>query len=152
MNTPIALLLSQKGSSVFSIPALATVADAVHIMNLHKVGSVIVTQAGELVGIFTERDVLTRVVAAGRSPDTTSVADVMTHNPVTISPHASLEDVMSVITERRVRHLPILEEGSRTVLGLVSIGDVLRWLVEAHRTEADHLRQYIHGEYTVSTP
>ncbi|PTY07557.1 histidine kinase [Opitutaceae bacterium EW11] len=150
MNTPIALLLSQKGSSVFSVPAIATVADAVNIMNLHKVGAVIVTQAGELVGIFTERDVLTRVVAAGRSPDTTAVADVMTHNPVTISPHATVSEVMSVITDRRCRHLPVLEEGSRTVLGLVSIGDVLRWLVDAHRAEAEHLRQYIHGEYSVT--
>lgn len=148
MNTPIALLLSRKGSSVYSIPALATVADAVRVMNSHKVGSVIVTQEGRLVGIFTERDVLTRVVAAGRTPDATSVADVMTHTPVTVSPHATVEEVMSVITERRVRHIPILEDGSHNVLGLISIGDVLRWLVESHRVEADHLRQYIHGVNT----
>lgn len=147
MNTPIALLLSRKGSSVYSVPALATVADAVHVMNLHKVGSIVVTQAGQLVGIFTERDVLTRVVAAGRAPEMTSIADVMTHNPVTISPHATVEEVMSVITERRCRHIPVLEEGTRRLLGMISIGDVLRWLVESHRAEADHLRTYIHGVY-----
>lgn len=147
MNTPIALLLSRKGSSVYTVPALATVADAVRIMNLHKVGSVVVTQSGQLAGIFTERDVLTRVVAAGRAPDATSVADVMTHNPVTISPHASVEDVMTLITERRCRHIPVLEEGTRNLLGMISIGDVLRWLVESHRAEADHLRHYIHGVY-----
>lgn len=147
MNTPIALLLSRKGSSVYTVPALATVADAVRIMNLHKVGSVVVTQSGQLAGIFTERDVLTRVVAAGRAPDSTSVADVMTHNPVTISPHASVEDVMTLITERRCRHIPVLEEGTRNLLGMISIGDVLRWLVESHRAEADHLRHYIHGVY-----
>lgn len=147
MNTPIALLLSRKGSSVYSVSALATVADAVHVMNLHKVGSIVVTQGDQLVGIFTERDVLTRVVAAGRSPDMTSVADVMTHNPVTISPHATVEEVMSVITERRCRHIPVLEEGTKNILGMISIGDVLRWLVESHRAEADHLRHYIHGVY-----
>ena len=147
MNTPIALLLSHKGSSVYSVPALATVAEAVRVMNSHKVGSVVVTQSGGLVGIFTERDVLMRVVAAGRTPESTSVADVMTHNPVTIAPHASIEELMAVITERRVRHLPVVEPGSDTVLGMVSIGDVLRWLVDSHRAEADHLRQYIHGVY-----
>ena len=147
MNTPITLLLSRKGSSVFSVPALATVAEAVRVMNSHKVGSVVVTQSGGLVGIFTERDVLTRVVAAGRAPETTSVSDVMTHNPVTVSPNSSVEQVMSVITERRVRHLPIVEPGSDAVLGMISIGDVLRFLVESHRVEADHLRQYIHGSY-----
>jgi CBS domain-containing protein len=145
MNTPIALLLSRKGSAVYSVPALATVADAVRVMNSHKVGAIVVTHGSQLVGIFTERDVLTRVVAAGRTPDATSVADVMTHKPVTVSPHATVEEVMSVITERRVRHLPVLEDGTQNILGLISIGDVLRWLVESHRAEADHLRQYIHG-------
>lgn len=148
MSTPIAVLLSQKGSSLYTLPAMATVAEAVRLMNSHKAGSVIVTQAGSLVGIFTERDVLTRVVAAGRTPETTAVGDVMTHNPVTISPHASVEDVMEVITQRRVRHLPVVDESSDSVLGLISIGDVLRYLVEVHRMEADHLRQYIHGYNT----
>ena len=147
MNTPIALLLSRKGSSVHTVSALSTVADAVRVMNLHKVGSVVVTQAGQLTGIFTERDVLTRVVAAGRAPDSTSVADVMTHDPVTISPRATVEEVMALITERRCRHIPVLEDGTSVILGMISIGDVLRWLVESHRTEADHLRHYIHGVY-----
>lgn len=147
MNTPIALLLSRKGSSVYSVSAMATVADAVNVMNQHKVGSILVMQGSQLVGIFTERDVLTRVIAAGRVPDSTSVAEVMTHNPVTISPHATVEEVMAVITERRCRHLPVLEPGTRNVIGMVSIGDILRWLVESHRAEADHLRTYIHGVY-----
>lgn len=148
MNTPIGLLLSRKGSSVHTIPASSTVADAVQLMNLHKIGSVVVTRSGQLSGIFTERDVLTRVVAAGRAPDSTSVADVMTHDPVTISPHATVEEVMTLISERRCRHIPVLEDGSRTLLGMISIGDILRWLVESHRAEADHLRHYIHGIYT----
>jgi CBS domain-containing protein len=147
MNTPIALLLSRKGSSVFSVPAMATVAEAVRVMNSHKVGSVVVLQQSSLVGIFTERDVLTRVVAAGRGAETTSVGEVMTRTPVTISPHASVEQVMAVMTERRVRHLPVIDERTDAVLGLISIGDIMRWLVESHRAEADHLRQYIHGVY-----
>lgn len=147
MSTPIAVLLGRKGSSVFAVAALSTVADAVHVMNLHKVGSVLVTQNSRLIGIFTERDVLTRVVAAGRSPENTNVSDVMTHNPFTISPHATLDEVMEVITERRCRHLPVLDDHTSEVLGLISIGDVMRWLVDSHRAEADHLRTYIHGVY-----
>ncbi len=148
MNTPIALLLSRKGSAVYSVAATATVADAVRVMNQHKVGSIIVLQSAELVGIFTERDVLTRVIAAGRAPDATAVADVMTHTPLTVSPHATVEEVMNLITEKRCRHLPVLEEGTRRVLGMVSIGDVLRYLVESHRAEVDHLRTYVHGVYS----
>ena len=145
MKTAIALLLSRKGSNVYSVPATASVADAVRVMNSHKIGSVIVTESGRLIGIFTERDVLTRIIAAERQPAKTAVGDVMTLTPVTISPHASIEELMSVITERRVRHIPVVEEGSSNVLGMVSIGDVLRWLVDSHRMEADQLRQYIHG-------
>ncbi|HEU5080200.1 MAG TPA: CBS domain-containing protein [Opitutaceae bacterium] len=147
MNTPIAVLLSRKGSSVFAVAALATVADAVHAMNLHKVGSVIVTQGDQLVGIFTERDVLTRVVAAGRSPEMTSVADVMTHNPVTATPHDTIEDVMRVITERRCRHLPVIDPATGSVQGVISIGDVMSWMVDSHRAEADQLRTYVQGVY-----
>lgn len=147
MNTPIALLLSRKGSSVYSVAALATVADAVRVMNQHKVGSVVVTQGETLVGIFTERDVLTRVVAAGRAPDTTSISDVMTHTPATVTPHSTVEEVMTLITDRRCRHIPVLDEQTHAILGLISIGDVMRWLVESHRAEADHLRTYIHGVY-----
>jgi len=123
------------------------VADAVRAMNEHKVGSVIVTQGSQLVGIFTERDVLTRVVAAGRAPDMTSVAEVMTHNPVTVKPHDSIEDVMQLITERRCRHLPVIDPQTGDVSGMISIGDVMRWMVDSHRAEADHLRGYVHGVY-----
>jgi CBS domain-containing protein len=147
MNTPIALLLSRKGSTVYSVAALASVADAVRVMNLHKVGSVVVMQAGRLAGIFTERDVLTRVVASGRMPDNTPVADVMTRNPVVTSPRMTVEQVMALFTERRCRHIPVLDDDTGAVLGLISIGDVTRWLLDTHRSEADHLRQYIAGSY-----
>ncbi len=147
MNTPIALLLSRKGSAVYSVAATATVSDAVRVMNQHKVGSILVMSGGELSGIFTERDVLTRVIAAGRVPTTTAIAEVMTQNPVTVGPHATVEDVMTLISEKRCRHLPVLEEGGNRVIGMISIGDVLRWLVESHRAEADHLRTYVHGVY-----
>ncbi len=145
MSTPIGLLLSHKGSAVYSVAATATVAEAVRVMNGYKIGAVLVMRAGKLAGIFTERDVLMRVVAAGRMPHMTTVEDVMTRRPATISPHATMEEAMELFTLRRCRHLPVIDEGEELV-GLISIGDVTRWMVEEHRTEANHLRHYIEGE------
>jgi CBS domain-containing protein len=145
MNTPITVLLSHKGSTVYTVSGRDTVADAVAEMSLRNVGSVVVLENGMLIGLLTERDVLTRVVAAGRQPDRTCVADVMTRHPVIVSPRATIEDAMNLFTEKRCRQIPVVEDDR--IVGLVSIGDVNRWLVDASRAEADHLRQYIAGGY-----
>jgi CBS domain-containing protein len=147
MNTSIVVLLSRKGSAVYSVTSSATVAEAVRMMNQRQIGSVVVLHAGQLEGIFTERDVLSRVVAAGRMPATTSVADVMTRNIITVSPHATVEEVMNIFTEKRCRHIPVVEEDTGVLVGMISSGDVMRWLVDSHRAEADHLRHYIAGSY-----
>lgn len=147
MNTPIAVLLSRKSSGVFSVAVTASVADAVRVMNLHKVGSIVVMQSGRLAGIFTERDVLTRVVASGRAPEFTSMVNVMTRDPLTVTPRATVEEVMIMFTEHRCRHLPVVDEADGSLLGLISIGDVTRWMVDEHRAEADHLKQYIAGGF-----
>ncbi|MGC4074022.1 MAG: CBS domain-containing protein [Nibricoccus sp.] len=145
MNTPIAVLLSRKISGVFSVAVTASVADAVRVMNLHKVGSVVVMQNGRLVGIFTERDVLTRVVASGRAPEFTSMVNVMTRDPLTVTTQATLEEVMAMFTDHRCRRLPVVDDTTGTLVGLISIGDVTRWMVDENRAEADHLKQYIAG-------
>jgi CBS domain-containing protein len=147
MNTPIAVLLSRKSSGVFSVAVTASVADAVRVMNLHKVGSVLVMQSGRLAGIFTERDVLSRVVASGRAPEFTSMVNVMTRDPLTVTSQTTVEDVMVTFTENRCRHLPVIDEETGELRGLISIGDVTRWMVEEHRAEADHLKQYIAGGF-----
>jgi len=145
MNTPIAVLLSHKGNAVFSVAGLDTVAEAVCEMSNRNVGSVVVLENGRLIGLLTERDVLTRVVAAGRQPDLTCVADVMTRHPIIVSPRATVEAVMTLFTEKRCRQIPVIEEDSDRMIGLISIGDVTRWLVESQRNEVNHLRQYISG-------
>ncbi len=94
-------------------------------------------------GMFTERDVLTRIVAAGRNPQATRVSEVMTASVVTIAPTTTVEQVMETFTSKRCRHLPVLADGH--LQGLISIGDVSRWLVDSHRAEAEQLRQYIAG-------
>jgi CBS domain-containing protein len=148
MNTPIAVLLSHKGATVHSVSGRDTVAEAVREMTDRNSGSVVVLENGKLIGLLTERDVLTRVVAAGRQPDLTCVADVMTRHPVVVSPRTTVDEVMGLFTEKRCRQLPVIEEDGDRLVGLISIGDATRWVVELHRAEADHLRKYIAGSFS----
>jgi CBS domain-containing protein len=143
MNTSIATLLEQKGGAVFTIPTTVTVSEAVHEMNTHKVGSVLVMNGLRLAGIFTERDVLRRVVGADIDPRFTPITKVMTSDVITIEPGTTVQEVMDLFTEKRCRHLPVVENGQ--LRGLISIGDVSRWVASLHRAEAESLRQYIAG-------
>ncbi len=143
MNTSIATLLEQKSGAIFTIPSTVTVAEAVQEMNAHKVGAVLVMNGLRLAGIFTERDVLRRVVGADLDPKTTPITKVMTAEVMTIERSATVQQVMDIFTEKRCRHLPVVEGGQ--LKGLISIGDVSRWVANSHRAEAESLRQYIAG-------
>jgi CBS domain-containing protein len=145
MNTSISVLLERKGASVFSVPPTVTVTEAVLEMNRHKVGSVLVLDGARLVGIFTERDVLARVVGAGLDPKTTPLAQVMTPDPRTVPSDTTIEQVMALFTDKRFRHLPVVDDGR--LVGVISIGDILRRMVDLHRHEAEQLKQYIAGGY-----
>lgn len=122
-----------------------SVSDAVAAMNRHRVGSILVLEDGRLVGIFTERDVLRRVVGAGLDPKSTPLAAVMTTGVITITPESSVEETMVIFTEKRCRHLPVIDDG--TLVGTISIGDITRWMADAHRAEAEHLKAYITGGF-----
>ena len=143
MNTSITTLLEHKGSAVHTVPITVTVAEAVQKMNSHKIGSVLIMDGERLAGVFTERDVLTRVVAADLNPKATPVAKVMTSPVLTTTAQSTVQQVMDTFNEKRCRHLPVVE-GTR-VVGLISIGDVSRWVASMHRAEAESLRQYIGG-------
>jgi CBS domain-containing protein len=148
MNAPITAILDRKGRNVFSVSPTMSVADAVAEMNRHRVGSVLVLDGGRLVGIFTERDVLRRVVGATVDPKRTLVADVMTAGVITISPDVTIEDTMVLFTEKRCRHLPVVDNGK--LVGTISIGDVTRWMADSHRAEAEHLKNYITSGFSAS--
>ncbi|MBS0630637.1 MAG: CBS domain-containing protein [Verrucomicrobia bacterium] len=143
MNTPISALLDRKGAVLHTAAPAETVAAVVARMNRHHIGSVLVLDGAKLTGIFTERDVLRRVVGAGLDPNGTVVADVMTRQVLTVTPATTLDQAVKIFTEKRCRHLPVIESGE--LRGLVSIGDVTRWLSEAHRVEAEQLKNYIAG-------
>ena len=141
----VTILLKEKSASVYCIAPDSTVDAAVSEMNRQRIGSIIVQEADRVVGIFTERDVLTRVVAAGRDPKATTVREVMTSDFLFICEETSVEDAMQMMTDKRVRHLPVLQGDQ--LLGMVSIGDVTRWLLKVNEMEAENLRNYVFGEY-----
>lgn len=145
MNVPVSVLLERKGHAIHTIAPTVSVFDAVAEMNRHRVGAILVMDDHRLVGIFTERDVLRRVVGAGLDPRRALVADVMTAGVLTIKPDATLEETTAIFTEKRCRHLPVLDNGK--LVGLISIGDITRWMADAHRHEAEHLKNYIAGGF-----
>ena len=145
MNTRIRDILRRKGEDVYSVGPLATVIDAVNTMNDHHIGSVLVCEGGYPVGVFSERDVLVRVVAAQRDPRQTLVRDVMTTRLYTASPDDTLLEVMRLMTDRRCRHVPVME--AELLVGLVSIGDLTKSSQYNLRQEVRELSSYIGGPY-----
>jgi CBS domain-containing protein len=129
-------ILAVKGESLFTIGSQATVLDATRKMNQHKVGSLVVMDDGRVVGIFSERDVLRRVVAEELSPREVKVADVMTREVICCSMEDDLDDVSAIMKNRRVRHVPVCDS-TGTLHGIISIGDV-------NAQYASHAEQHIH--------
>ena len=137
-------ILAAKGSTVLEIDAEATVFDAVSKMVDGNVGSLLVTEGGRLVGIVTERDYLRRVAIVGRDERTTPVREIMSAPIVYTTPESSIEECMAVMTERRIRHLPVLTE-SREVMGVVSIGDLVKFQTREQSAQIKFLEEYISG-------
>jgi CBS domain-containing protein len=136
-------ILDRKGSHVHTIGPGATVLDAALLMNEHKIGSLVVVESGQVVGIFTERDVLQRVVASRRDPADTQVAEVMTAEVVCCSPETTLDEARGAMKNRRIRRLPVAIDGR--LLGLVSIGDLNAELQASQEQTLFLLTEYIHG-------
>jgi len=147
LKTPLATVLAHKGKAniAHAVAPTMTVAAAVDLINQNKIGSVLVMDQGRLVGIFTERDVLRRVVGERRDPEKARVADVMTRELVVMRPNSTVQDAMQVISERRIRHLPVMEGGQ--VLGVISQGDLNHWLIRDREVEIQTLVEYVTGKY-----
>jgi IMP dehydrogenase len=140
----LAEILAAKPRGVIATASTATIRQATRLMNDHGIGSLLVTSGNRLVGIFTERDVLRRVVAEGRSPDSTTVGEVMTRDVVCCPPEAVVEDAADIMRRRRVRHVPVIDH-DESVVGLVSIGDINAHRFAACATELVQVRDYIMG-------
>ena|SRR5438128_2552756 len=137
-------ILAIKGRAVLSIHPEATALDGARLMNEHKVGSLLVMHDDRLVGMFTERDILQRIVAEGRPPGQTVIADVMTTEVACCRPQTTIEEARGAMKNRRIRHLPVVDDDGR-LLGLVSIGDLNAYEAHNHEVTIHFLEEYIHG-------
>ena len=134
-------LLEAKAPEVFAIGPDAPVIDAIRLMAEKGIGAVVVMQAGRLAGILSERDYARKIVLQGRSSRDTPVRDIMTSKVVTVRLDDSVDHCMQLVTDKRIRHLPVLERDA--VLGVVSIGDLVRAVIEDQQLEIDQLQRYI---------
>lgn len=134
-------ILARKGSEVITMAPADTVLDAARVMNGEGIGGVPVSDAGTLIGIVTERDVLRRVVAEQRDPARTALREVMTTTLVTCTPDTALEACAAIMTERRLRHLPVVD--ARGLCGMVTIGDVLAFQLHEQQATIDELHRYV---------
>jgi CBS domain-containing protein len=137
-------ILAIKGVHVLSIGPGATVLDAALMMNENKIGSLMVMDAGRICGIITERDILQRVVVERRDPGTTPVYEVMTAEVICCQPHTSIEEARGVLKNRRIRHLPVVNDSGQ-LCGLISIGDLNAHESSTHEMTIHLLREYISG-------
>jgi CBS domain-containing protein len=136
-------LLKQKGRDVCSVAPDSTVYDALALMAEKNIGAVIVRDAGRPVGIFSERDYARQVILKGKTSKDTLVRDVMTAKVVFVRPEQSIEECMALMTDKRFRHLPVLEEGQ--LVGILSIGDVVKALISEKDFLIEQLANYISG-------
>ena len=144
-KTPVRQLLRRKGTSVITIDPGATVYDAIATMVDHNVGAIVATVDGALAGIFTERDYLRRIVLRGRTSKTTALKEVMTTDLITVGPDTTVEAALSVMTEARCRHLPVVVD--ERLSGVVSIGDCVKQVSRIARSRVEELKKYISGQY-----
>lgn len=142
---PLEAILCTKGRDVFTTSPDESVFDAARTMCRLHVGALLVMRDLALVGVFSERDLMTRVVLAGRDPAETPIGDVMTRSVVCVEVDATPEQALALMTEQRVRHLPVVEGGR--LRGLVSIGDLVRWTLDDREHFIDELQDYVTGRY-----
>ena len=139
----VSALLHHKGSQIWSVSPETTVYEAIKMMAEKNIGALLVMAEGKLFGVFTERDYTRKVALQGKSSKETRVKEICSSDVVTVGLHHSVEDCMKLMTERRMRHLPVVAAGA--VVGLVSIGDLVNWTISAQNATIAQMEQYIAG-------
>jgi CBS domain-containing protein len=136
-------ILKTKGNNVQTIDRNESVYDAIMLMDTHHIGSLVVTDAGELAGVVTERDYACKVVIKGRQSKKTPIGDIMTAKLVVAKLDTTINECMALMTSKHIRHLPVLEEGE--LVGLISIGDVVKEVIDEQNFVIEQLESYIHS-------
>jgi CBS domain-containing protein len=134
-------LLQGKGNAIYSIAPDAPVLEAIKHMAEHRIGALLVMHGEQLVGVMSERDYARKVILQGRSSSQTAVSDIMSSNPLTVGPDTDVFDCMRLCTDSRVRHLPVVQDGK--VVGVISIGDLVKAVIDAQAEQIEHLQRYI---------
>jgi CBS domain-containing protein len=142
-NAAISEILSFKGNAVWSISPNATVFEAVQLMSDKNIGALLVIENEKLVGVVSERDYTRNVVLKGKSSKQTPVKEIISRNVIHVTPAHSVEDCLRLMTDHRVRHLPVLD--GESIIGVVSIGDLVNWIISAQTSTIHQLQTYIGG-------
>ena len=143
MDTKIQILLDRKGHEVYSIQADHTVYEAIAEMDARNVGGLIVKKGDEVVGIVTERDYTRKVILKNRSSKEIAVESIMSRNLVSVIPDQTVQDALTLVTEKKCRHLPVFKDGKLD--GILSIGDLVKWIIRDREFEIKVLEDYISG-------
>ena len=146
MQTTVAQILERKGSEVWSVSPDTLVYRALQLMQDKALGALVVLEdEGKIAGIISERDYARKVILEGRSSKETFTKDIMTKDLYVVKPETTVDECISLMTEKRVRHLPVLDKGK--LIGIVSIGDVVKAIIKEQRIEIQYLNEYIMGKY-----
>src|ERR1700687_2594560 len=141
----IRLVLRQKDLNIWSVSPDACVYDAIEIMADKYVGALLVISEGELVGVVSERDYARKVILQGKSSKQTQVKEIMTSPAIFVTPEQTVQDCMRIMTDKHIRHLPVVEDGK--ILGVVSIGDLVKWIISVQQQTISQLHSYITSAY-----
>ncbi len=134
-------ILEAKREAIFTVGTDITVYRALELMCEKNIGAIIIEDDGRLAGIFTERDYARKVALQGRSSKDTLISELMTKNPFTVNSDTSVDDCMALMNDKHIRHLPVVDKG--TIMGVVSVGDIIRFMIEEQKTIIEHLENYI---------
>lgn len=145
LGDPVRALLDHKGWGALSIGPHQTVYEAIEKMAKHGVGALVVVAGESLVGMFSERDYARKVMLEGRTSHHTLIRDIMSCHVITVEPDATVDHCMHLMTEHRIRHLPVMI-GER-IAAVLSVGDLVKWIISRQSETIEHLQQYISGEY-----
>ena len=143
LTTQINAVLKRKSGAIWSTRPDATVYQAIEMMADKQIGALPVMDSGKLLGIISERDYARKIILMGRSSKETAVSEIMSAPVISVSPRHTVEECMRIITENRVRHLPVVEGGE--MVGMISIGDLVNWIINEQQETIRHLEAYISG-------